>query len=62
MAETVRLNIPDGGIFGWRSRLEAAKLIYWAARRNGKDENGALADVLDHVLADPIVALDSERQ
>lgn len=53
MADTVRLNIPTGSIAGWRSTFEAAKLIYWGARRNGKDENGALAEVLDHVLADP---------
>lgn len=51
MPNTAKLDLPDD-LRGWREALERAKNIYWLARRRGKDENSALAAVLDDCLRD----------
>lgn len=41
-------NLPSDG---WHSIVESAKDAYWMARRNGRDENGALLAALDVAVA-----------
>lgn len=44
-------NLPSD-LQGWKAIVEPVKDAYWLARRNGKDETGALLAALDAALAD----------